>query len=354
MTSVIVYGAGAIGGITGAALARAGHDVLLVDSHAPHVDAINADGLTIERDGVASSVRVRAVTPDRVGRDLPLVLVAVKSHHTADALTIVAPRLHRDGVIVSLQNGLSEEQIAQAVGAERTVGCLVNWAADWVAPGRILHGGHGAFVLGELDGRLTPRVRELAALLSAVEDTPVTDNIWGYKWAKLIYGALLFATAMVDAHVYEVVERSPGVQAALVAIVGEGLAASDKAGVRLLAFDEFDPAWYRAALAGDAGGPDRAMAAIAAHYRAHTKTKTGIWRDLAVRRAQDRGRRPARRAGEERRGRRRADAAHPAAGRADPRPRGWAPPHGLGEPRPAGGAGRRPGLTPTDPKGDRR
>ena len=282
--AITVYGAGAIGGTTGAALARAGHDVLLVDSAAAHVEAINAEGITIERRHGVTTTRVPAVTPDRLGRDLALVLLAVKSHHTAEVLRDLAPRLAPGGVVVSLQNGLSEEQIAASVGVQRTIGCLVNWAADWVAPGRILHGGHGAFVLGELDGRITPRVRELAALLSAVEETPVTDNIWGYKWAKLIYGALLFATALVDAHVYEVVERSPGVKDALVSIVGEGIAVADKAGVRVLPFDEFDPAWYRAALAGDTAARDRAMAAIAAHYRQHTKTKTGIWRDLAVRR----------------------------------------------------------------------
>src|SRR6266851_9209378 len=180
------------------------------------------------------------------------------------------------GTIVSLQNGLSEEQIAAAVGAARTVGCLVNWAADWVAPGRILHGGHGAFVLGELDGRLTPRVRELAGLLSALVETPVTDNIWGYKWAKLIYGALLFGTAVVDAHVYEVVERSDDVQRVLIGIVGEGLAVADKAGVRVEPFDEFDPAWYRAAQGGDAAAGRRAMASIAANTRPHTKRKTAI------------------------------------------------------------------------------
>jgi 2-dehydropantoate 2-reductase len=280
---VTVYGAGAIGGTTGAALARAGHDVLLVDSHAPHVDAINASGLTVEKEGTVTTTRVRAVTPSGVDGNLELVLLAVKSQHTPDALRDLVPRLAPGGTIVSLQNGLSEELIAQAIGAERTVGCLVNWAADWVAPGRILHGGHGAFVLGELDGRITPRVRELARLLSAVEETPVTDNIWGYKWAKLIYGALLFGTAVVDAHVYDVVERSPAVQMALIGIVGEGMAVSDKTRVRLEPFDEFDPAWYRAALGGDASARARAMTAIATHYRAHTKTKTGIWRDLAVR-----------------------------------------------------------------------
>ena len=280
---VTIYGAGAIGGTTGAALAAAGRDVLLVDSHAPHVEAINASGLTVEREGRATTTRVRAVTPAELGHDLSLVMLAVKSHHTAEALSHLAPRVAPGGTVVSLQNGLSEEQIAEAVGPERTVGCLVNWAADWVGPGRILHGGHGAFVLGELDGRITARVQALAAMLGAVEPAPVTDNIWGYKWAKLIYANLLFATALVDAHVYDVVERGEGVQRALVGLVGEGLAVADKMGIRIDPFDEFDPAWYRAALAGDGGARARAMAAIAAHYRANTKTKTGIWRDLAVR-----------------------------------------------------------------------
>src|SRR5262245_59857106 len=281
---ITVYGAGAIGGITGAALARAGHEVLLVDSAAPHVDAINAAGLTVERDGQVTTTAMRAVTPAGLGGDLALVLLAVKSQHTGDALRELAPRLASRGAIVSLQNGLSEEVIAHAVGSERTVGCLVNWAADWVAPGRILHGGRGAFVLGELDGRITPRVRELAAMLGAVEATGVTDNILGYKWAKLVYASLLFATAIVDAHVYEVVERSAGVQRALCLLVGEGLAVADKAGIRIDPFDEFDPAWYRAALHGDQAALEQAMATAAAHYRGNTKTKTGVWRDLAVRR----------------------------------------------------------------------
>src|SRR4029434_5956580 len=89
---VTVYGAGAIGGTTGAALARAGHDVLLVDSYLPHVEAINVHGLTVERDGQATTTRVRAVAPADLGRDLPLVLLAVKSHHTAEALEQTTPR----------------------------------------------------------------------------------------------------------------------------------------------------------------------------------------------------------------------------------------------------------------------
>ena len=282
--SITIYGAGAIGGVTGAALARAGHDVLLVDRAEDHVAAMNAHGLTIESREGSVTVPVRAITPGALGHGLGLVLLAVKSQDTSGALEVLTPRLAADGAIVSLQNGLNEELIAEKIGAPRTVGCLVNWAADWVAPGRILHGGHGALVLGELDGRMSDRVQGLAKLLAVVAPTEVTDNVLGYTWAKHVYGALLVATAVVDAHVYEVVERSPEVQQMLVALVVENMRAAEAAGIRLEPFDEYAPADYRAAARGDLAARQRAMEIIARHYRQHTKTKTGIWRDLVVRR----------------------------------------------------------------------
>src|SRR6185369_14144299 len=280
---ITIYGAGAIGGITGARLAQAGHDVQLVDKADDHVAAMNARGLTIDSREGSVTIPVRAITPSALGRDLDLVLLAVKSQDTPAALEVLAPRLATDGTIVSLQNGLNEELIAAAVGERRTVGCLVNWAADWQAPGRILHGGEGALVLGELDGRRSERVQGLAKLLDVVAPTRVSDNILGYTWAKHVYGSLLVATALVDAHVYEVVERSPEIQQMLVALVMESMDVALRAGIRLEPFDEYDPADYYAAARGDLDARDRAMASIATHYRAATKTKTGIWRDLAVR-----------------------------------------------------------------------
>src|SRR5262245_10836108 len=282
--TITVYGAGAIGGVTGAALARAGHEVLLVDRADDHVAAMNAHGLTIEGREGAVTAPVRAISPGALGPGLALVLLAVKSQDTPAALEVLAPRLAADGAIVSLRNGRNEEQIARTEGAPRTVGRLVNWAADRSAPGRILHGGHGALVLGELDGRLSDRVQGLAKLLAVVAPTEVTDNILGFTWAKHVYGALLVATAVVDAHVYEVVERSPEVPQMLVDLVVENMRVAEAAGIRLEPFDEYAPGDYRDAAGGDAAARERAMAIIGRHYRQHTKTKTGIWRDLVVRR----------------------------------------------------------------------
>src|SRR5436189_123406 len=173
---VTVYGAGAIGGYTGAALARAGHEVLLVDLAEAHVAELKESGLTIETPEGRWTARVHAITPQELGGQHDLVLLAVKSQHTADALKTLVPHLAPRGIIVSLQNGLNEELIARQIGAWRTLGCLVNWGADWLAPGRVRYGGPGAFVLGELDGAIGPPVKELGRRLPAVAQPRPSDT----------------------------------------------------------------------------------------------------------------------------------------------------------------------------------
>lgn len=284
--NIAVWGAGAIGGITGGALNRAGQGVLLVDIHEGHVAALKRDGLTVEDARDDWRVPVKALTPSEVQGPLHLVLLAVKAQATPAALDQIVPHLTDASLVVSVQNGLNEELIAERIGAARTVGCLVNWAADWIAPGRVRFGGTGSFVVGELDGARTARVGELADLLSAVMPTGVTENIWGYLWAKMCLAALLFATALTDENVYDVVERPLPTQRMLVLLVAEAMAVAEAAGVRLPAFDEFDPALYRRGAGGDRAAVEEAMALVARFYRKHTKAKTGVWRDLAVRKRQ--------------------------------------------------------------------
>ena len=77
------------------------------------------------------------------------------------------------------------------------MGCFVNFGADWLGPGEILFGNRGAVVVGEIDGSVRERTRQMHRHLSLFEPNAVlTDNIWGYLWGKLAYGAMLFATAL--------------------------------------------------------------------------------------------------------------------------------------------------------------
>ena len=282
--AVTIVGAGAIGGVTGASLTRAGHDVLLVDQAADHVAAMNERGLAIVTPDGVWSVPVRAVTPDALPATLDLVLLAVKAQHTGDRARPhrAAARAERRGRVPPERAERGRDRGAGGPGAGRSAASSTGRPTGSRRVGSSTAArARSRSASWTASSRRGPRSWRTCSARSRRPRSARTS--WGLKWAKHVYSALLVATALVDAHVYEVVERSPEIQRMLVALVAEGMAVAEAEGVRLEAFDEFDPAWYRAGRAGDAGAVARAMAAISKFYRGHTKTKTGIWRDLAVR-----------------------------------------------------------------------
>lgn len=278
---ITIVGAGAIGGTVGAYLARAGHAVTFCDSAAEHVAAINARGLRVSGWDGELTARARALTPDELRGPLGLVLLAVKAQHTAAAMAAVAPLLAEDGAVVSLQNGLNEQTIAAAVGAGRTIGCLVNFSADYLEPGLIHYGGPGVFKIGELDGRITPRLERLRELLAAWGPVEATDNIWGYLWGKLGYGNMLYATALADASMADVIDRHRAVMVELAAEVYEVAAGLH---IRPEPFDGVEPELYYPRAGRDGAALAAALDALVARRRRDQKQRSGIWRDLMVRR----------------------------------------------------------------------
>jgi 2-dehydropantoate 2-reductase len=278
---IVVWGAGAIGGCIGAALARAGREVLLVDRAAEHVEAINRAGLSISGPIESYSVQVRATTPEHVEGGFETVLLCVKGQDTLAATRALAPRLAPEGAIVSVQNGLNERTIAGIVGPERTIGCFVNFGADYQRPGVVMYGGRGAVVVGELDGRRTARIERIHALFRIFDaDAVLTANIWGYLWSKLIYGALLFATALTDDAIADVLEADR-YRPALTALGREVAAVAAAEGVSLEAFNGFDPKAFTAG--AEPSTLERSFADMVAFNRRSAKSHSGIWRDLAVR-----------------------------------------------------------------------
>ena len=108
----------------------------------------------------------------------------------------------------------------------------------------IMRGNRGAVVVGELDGAHTARIRTVHGLFRLFEPQAVlTDNIWGYLWGKLAYGALLFATALAEASIADVL-ASERHRPTLVALAREVVTVAGARGIRPEAFDGFDPAAF--------------------------------------------------------------------------------------------------------------
>jgi len=281
----LVWGAGAIGGTMGACLARAGHDVTVVDTAAEHVAAINRSGLGISGPIAAFTTPLPAFTPDTLRGTWDTIILATKAHHTEDAVRALHPHLDPAGCVVSAQNGLNELAIAGVVGEARTVGAFVNFGADYLEPGVVHYGGRGTVVVGEAFGdppaSLTPRVLAIRDAWRDFDDrAAATDNIWGFLWGKEAYGAMLFATALTNDGIADCLAR-PEHRALYIALAREILAVAQARDVRPQAFDGFDPGAYLPD--APAGAAARSLDDLVAFNRRSAKTHSGVWRDLAVR-----------------------------------------------------------------------
>ena len=261
-----MVGAGAIGGVVGAHLARDGHPVLLVDADPQHVAAINTDGLVIEGPVEQFTVRVPAVTPERLPDQLGTVLLAVKAHHTDAALDLIAPRLDPDGVVVSLQNGINEPRIGERVGAAAGGGGAGQLRRRRGRPGSD-RPGRPRCAAGGRAGR-TARARGSISWWPTSRGPSRRPTCSGCLWAKEAYGAMLFATAVSDLAIADAL-ADPAYRELFLALGREVL---DAAPVEVEAFDGFDP--------GDLEGSIEHMVEF---NRRSAKTHSGVYRDLAVR-----------------------------------------------------------------------
>ena len=269
----------------GAFLARAGHDVTLVDTVAEHVAAINRSGLGITGPIAEFSTPLPAFTPDTLQGTWDTVILATKAHHTAAAARALLPHLGSAGCVISAQNGLNELTIAEVVGEGRTVGAFVNFGADYLEPGVVLYGGRGTVAVGEAfgpaDSRLSPRALGIRDMWRDFDErATATANIFGYLWAKEAYGAMLFATGLTNDSIADAL-AAPEYRELYIALAREVLAVALAQRVHPESFDGFDPAAY---LPGaPAAAASRSLDDLVVHNRKSAKTHSGIWRDLAVR-----------------------------------------------------------------------
>ncbi len=281
---ILIWGAGAIGGTMGAYFVRAGHEVVFVDRALDHVEAINSRGLRLEGPIEEFSVAARAFTPEQLIGTYSTVFLCVKAHHTLEAITALEPHLAAGGFVVSAQNGLNELEIARVIGESRTIGCFVNFGADYLAPGAIHYAGRGAVVIGELNGQPTPRLEGLCAILLEFDEGAVqTANIWGYLWGKMAYGAQLFVTALTNESIADALAATEN-RALFTEVAREVVRVAAARGATPEGFNGFNPrAFFPDASLEDAASSLQEMVAF---NRRSAKTHSGIWRDLAVRKRQ--------------------------------------------------------------------
>ena len=245
--TILVYGAGAVGGFFGGLLARGGLDVRFV-ARGPQLEALRTRGLRIHSRlmGDVHVAPVRAEASAAAAGTADLILVCVKAHQTAAILDDLAHAVGPETIIVPLQNGIeSDDVLAARFGRSRVVAAVVYVGATLVEPGVISHVARGFLIIGArpgFDAARLPGVR--AALMAGGQKVTIADDIQHARWLKLIWNAgfntVSAATGLAPAALLEI----PASRALVINVMREVVTVANAHGIALQPSDVDDQiAW---------------------------------------------------------------------------------------------------------------
>ncbi|MBL8709524.1 MAG: 2-dehydropantoate 2-reductase [Rhodospirillaceae bacterium] len=251
---IAVYGAGAIGGLMGAHLARAGEEVTLI-ARGAHLAAMKEHGLTVRNAAGEFTVRPAATDDPWAAGIQDYIIIALKAQSVPAIADKLAPMIGPKTAVVMAVNGvpwwyfhgvegsLRDRRLASVdpgdrqwdlIGPERVIGCVVYPAAEIVEPGVLKHVEGDRFTLGEPGGEKSPRVLALSrALINAGLKAPVRPDIRTEIWVKL-WGNVAFnpLTALTGATL-DVVCADPGTRAVAKAMMLEAETVANALGVKM-------------------------------------------------------------------------------------------------------------------------
>ena len=293
MKRIVFMGAGAVGGYVGAGMASCGHDVTLIDPWPAHVDRIKREGMHLGGTQGDRRIPVAALHVTEVqqlaARPVDLAFICMKLYDTAWASALIKPYLAPTGVVVTMQNSLVEESVAEIVGWGRTLGCVASMiAVAMTGPGRIvrnqLPGGdtHTVFRVGEMNGARTARAEAIADLLRTVDSAKVTTNLWGERWSKLVANTMTTGLCGISGmHFNALVEWEPS-RRVQIRLAAEAIRIGSALGFGLESIRGMEAAQWLAAADGDAAALARIEASMFALAARRTgEGRSGTAQDLA-------------------------------------------------------------------------
>jgi 2-dehydropantoate 2-reductase len=234
---VAIYGCGAMGTVLGAFLNKNGFEVTLIDSYEDHVKALNEKGAHIV--GCADiTVPVKAIKPEQMEGKYDIVFLFTKQTANSTALPHLKQFLHDDSIVCTLQNGVPEYSVEEYIGGNRTVGGTVLWGATFMSPGvsevtQDVTSGDILFDIGEIDGKVTDRIKKVAGVLEHMGPVNIVENLMGARWSKLILNSCMSGLSAVTGSVFGDVFNNPKSSALLSYIASDIINVCEKANVNL-------------------------------------------------------------------------------------------------------------------------
>lgn len=229
-----IFGAGAMGTVLGAHIARAGRQIDLITRNASHVNALNGRGAKIGGT-VDFTVPVTALTPDEMSGEYDIIFLMTKQRENVKICEFLLKYLKSDGAICTMQNGLPEPSVASVVGDERTLGCAVSWGATFIGEGCALLTSSPeklTFSLGSHNSK-NPNLAKAAELLSCMGKVTIENNFIGARWAKLAINSAFSSLSAITGLTFGEVAANKCAKKIALAMLNEAFSVAKSCGVKI-------------------------------------------------------------------------------------------------------------------------
>ena len=188
---IAIYGAGSLGTVLGAYLAKNGVPADLINHNGAHVKALKENGAHITGT-VDFTVPVSALLPEEMTGTYDVIFLMTKQLRNREVVTFLKGYLAEDGLVVTLQNGIPENTIAEIVGPEHTIGVVVEWGATLSAPGESTLTSSPdslSFHMGGMPGIREEQLQRVKDVLEKMCPVEIETNLPGARWSKLLINA---------------------------------------------------------------------------------------------------------------------------------------------------------------------
>lgn len=230
-----IYGAGSLGTILGAYITRAGEAIDLVNRNKAHVEALRANGAHVTGT-VEFTQKVNVLFPDEMTGLYDIILLMTKQQQNLQVVSMLKEHLADDGVIVTLQNGLPEPEIAEIVGEQRVIGCTVAWGATLLGPGvseLTSEPDSLSFSMGYLSTQEPNHAQDVKVLLEKMGTVVLDDNFIGSRWSKLLINASFSGMSAVCGSTFGQAAADKQSRRVVQGIIKECIDVCAKAGIRI-------------------------------------------------------------------------------------------------------------------------
>jgi 2-dehydropantoate 2-reductase len=234
---ILIEGVGGVGGIVAARLTAAGYSHVLVTGNAGIAEAISRDGIRAKTTTGEFQVLSRAYESlDALDEEEPFdaAFLIMKANPVVESARKTLPFLREDGgYVVTFQNGVVEDAVSEAIGERRVVSGIIGWGATMHAPGVYEKTSGGQIHIGELDGKISGRVKDLEQALEVVCPVVISTNIRGALWSKMAINCMITTVGALTGRLLGEMLEDRRVRRAFLVIYREVLDTAAAAGIRL-------------------------------------------------------------------------------------------------------------------------